>query len=59
MTSFDDETIRKELKAIDEDETVEVDSWEADFIESIFKWEGSLTARQAQVALDIIERYER
>lgn len=57
--TYDDETVRKGLKAIDDDETVEVESWEADFIESIFKWQGSLTARQAQTALDIIERYER
>ncbi len=59
MNQFDDATILKELHAIDEDETVEVQQWEADFIESIFNWKGTLTARQAQTALDIIERYER
>lgn len=32
---YDDETIRKELKAIDEDDTVTVESNEADFIENI------------------------
>jgi len=58
---YDDESIRKELKAIDEDETVTVQSNEADFIEQIlYKYPNStLTARQASWALDIIEKYER
>lgn len=58
---YDDETIRKELKAIDEDETVEVSSKEADFIESIlYKYpKSSLSAQQASWALNIIEKYER
>ena len=58
---YDDETIRKELKAIDEDDTVTVESKEADFIEQIlYKYPNStLTARQASWALDIIEKYER
>lgn len=60
MVNYDDDTIRKELAAIDNDETVEVDSWEADFIENIlFKWTGSLTANQARTAINIIEKYER
>jgi hypothetical protein len=58
--TYDDETIKKELKAIDEDDTVTVESWEANFIESIvYKQTYSLTARQTSTALDIIERYER
>jgi len=58
---YDDETIRKELKAIDEDETVEVTSAEADFIESVlYKYpRTSLSAQQTSWALNIIERYER
>ena len=58
---YDDETIRKELKAIDEDDTVTVESNEADFIENIlYKYPNStLSAQQASWALIIIEKYER
>ena len=58
---YDDETIRKELKAIDEDDTVTVESNEADFIENIlYKYPNStLSAQQASWALNIIEKYER
>lgn len=61
MNKFDDASIRKELKAIDEDETVEVTTVEATFIEQILYKEPtrSLSAKQASWALDIIERYER
>lgn len=59
--SYDDESIRKELKAIDEDDTVTVSSKEADFIESVlYKYpKSSLSAQQTSWALDIIKRYER
>lgn len=58
---YDDETIRKELKAIDEDDTVEVTSKEADFIENVlYKYpKSSLSAQQVSWALNIIEKYER
>ena len=58
---YDDETIRKELKAIDEDDTVTVESNEADFIENIlYKYpKSTLSAQQASWALNIIEKYER
>jgi hypothetical protein len=59
--AYDDETIRKELKAIDEDQIVEVSAWEADFIENVlYKYANrSLTAQQTATALNIIEKYER
>lgn len=58
---FDDESIRKELKAIDEDDTVEVTTEEANFIEQIvYKFPNTnLTARQTMWAANIIEKYER
>ena len=54
---YDDETIRRELKAIDEDDTVEVNSKEADFIENVlYKYpKSSLSAQQVSWALNIIE----
>lgn len=59
--SYDDASIRKELKAIDEDDTVTVSSKEADFIENVlYKYpKSSLSAQQTSWALDIIKRYER
>ena len=58
--TYDDETIKKLLTLIDEDETVEVTSQEADFIEQVlYKQTQPLTARQTQWAANIIEKYER
>lgn len=55
--SFDDESIKAGLRDIDNSD-IEIESWEADFIETIlFKWEGQLTARQTSTAADIIEKY--
>lgn len=58
---YDDESIRRDLKAIDEDETVTVNSKEADFIENVlYKYpKSSLSAQQVSWALNIIEKYER
>lgn len=56
---FDDESIKAELTEIDNDPTIDVESWEADFIETVlFKWEGQLTARQTSTAANIIEKYK-
>lgn len=60
MSRFDDKSIKEDLKAIDEDETVEVSSQEADFIEQVlYKQDYPLTAKQASYALNIIEKYQR
>ena len=59
--TYDDESVRRELKAIDEDDTVTVNSKEADFIESVvYKYPNtSLSAQQTSWALNIIKKYER
>lgn len=59
---FDDESIYKELEAIDKDETVEVTSAEASFLEDVLHKRDRtkpLSHKQASWALDIIEKYER
>jgi len=53
-----DEEIREELKAIDHNEDIEVDSWEAGFIENVvYKYKGPLSETQRKKALEIIDKY--
>lgn len=55
-----DDELREALKKIDEDETIEVTNWEAEFIESVvFRYDGFLSAKQMKVAERIVEKYER
>jgi hypothetical protein len=54
-----DTEIREELRLIDVNEDVTVDSWEADFIESIvYKYKGLLSEKQRRKAMKIIWKYE-
>lgn len=56
---LNDTEIREQLKAIDEDDDVDVTSWEADFIDSIvYQYKGWLTAPQRTTAIKIIEKYQ-
>lgn len=53
-----DEEIREGLKEIDENEDIDVDSWEAEFIENVvYKYQGPLSEKQRAKAEEIIERY--
>lgn len=52
-------TIKERLTKLDNREDIEVDSWEADFIENVlYKQEFPMSARQCCVALDMLEKYE-
>lgn len=54
-----DEEIREELRFVDTNPDVTVDSWEANFIESVvYKSEGPLSKKQRKKAEHIIEKYE-
>lgn len=53
-----DEELREELKAIDKNEDIDVDSWEAGFIENVvYKYKGPLTEAQRTKAEQIVEKY--
>lgn len=53
-----DEELREELRLLDTNEDVTVDSWEADFIESVvYKYKGPLSESQRKKAEQIIEKY--
>lgn len=53
-----DAELREELKAIDTDEDIVVDSWEASFIENVvYKYKGPLSEGQRAKAEQIIEKY--
>lgn len=54
------QTIVEALKEIDDDESVDVTEWEADFIENVvFKWDGPLSKSQVITAENIIDKYGR
>lgn len=54
-----DDTIRDVLKEIDEDEDIDVNEWEAGFIESIvFRYTGPLSDAQREKALQLIDKYD-
>lgn len=56
---MDDEAIRNSLRDIDEDEDINVSSWEAGFLDSVlYKYEGPLSEAQRKIANQIIEKYE-
>ena len=53
-----DDKLREQLREIDENEDLEVTSFEASFLESVlFKYSGPLSEKQRAVARDMIERY--
>lgn len=53
-----DEEIREELRFLDTNADVTVDSWEAGFIESVvYKYKGPLSESQRKKAEQIIEKY--
>ncbi len=53
-----DEELRDELTALDISEHVTVESWEADFIESVvFRYHGPLSEAQRKKAEQIVEKY--
>lgn len=53
-----DEELREELRALDQNEDIEMDSWEADFIENVvYKYKGPLSENQREKAEQIIEKY--
>jgi len=46
------------LKEIDEDEELEVSSWEACFLQTVLcDWEGDMTPRQRESAIQMCEKY--
>ena len=50
--------IKERLKELDEREDIEVNSWEADFIENVlYKQSFEMSARQCCTALDMLEKY--
>ena len=56
---MNDEELREELRFLDTNEDVTVDSWEAGFIETVaYKSKGPLSEKQRQKAEQIIEKYE-
>lgn len=56
---MNDEQIRNTLRDIDENEDIDVSSWEAEFIEGIvYDYEGPLSEAQRIKAKQIIEKYE-
>lgn len=53
-----DEEIRERLMEVDQDDDIEVTSWEADFLQNILgEWEGHLTPRQRESAEKILDKY--
>ena len=53
-----DEQLRGYLEEIDEDDEIEVDSFEANFLQTILcEWEGEMTEKQRGVAIRMCERY--
>lgn len=53
-----DEELRDELKALDQNEDIDMDSWEAGFIENVvYKYKGPLSEPQRAKAEQIIEKY--
>ncbi len=53
-----DEELREDLRFIDVDPDVTVDSWEATFIENVaYKSKGPLSDSQRKTAEKIIEKY--
>lgn len=53
-----DADIIEELREIDMNEDIELNSWEADFMENmLYKWEGPLTQQQRTKAEEITGRY--
>jgi len=53
-----DQEIREALKRIDEDDSIDVTSWEAGFIETVvYKFRGALSPKQRDAAEKIIEKY--
>ena len=53
-----DEELRDELLAIDINEDVTVETYEADFIENVvFRYHGPLSDKQREKAAEIIEKY--
>jgi len=53
-----DAEIRERLRAIDESDMVDVDSWEAGFIKSMVYAFVQMSEKQRAIALEMIERYE-
>jgi len=54
-----DAEIRERLQDIDEDDDIDVSSWEAGFIESVvYRYKGPLSDAQREKARQIIEKYE-
>lgn len=45
------------LREIDENEDISVSSWEANFLDSVFKWDGELTDKQRAKSIEIITKY--
>lgn len=57
-SKLSDAELRKCLKQIDEDDAIDVTSWEADFIEHVvYKYGGALSDKQRASASKIIDRY--
>ncbi len=53
-----DEELREELRDLDVSEHVEMDSYEADFIENVvYRQKGPLTEKQRKKAEQILEKY--
>ena len=56
--TYDDDSVKQLLTEIDNDETITVSQWEADFLETVlFKQTFPLTVNQTRCALNIIEKY--
>lgn len=53
-----DEELRETLRDIDQADEIDVDSWEADFIENVlYKYKGPLSDAQREKAQEIIDKY--
>lgn len=53
-----DEELREALRDIDQAEEIDVDSWEADFIENVlYRYKGPLSDAQREKAQEIIDKY--
>jgi len=52
-----DRDIVDALRELDESEDIDVSSWEANFLDSVFKWDGELTDRQREKSIEIIKKY--
>lgn len=58
MTRDEDEELRHELKKVDEDSSIDVTRWEADFLESVLHQQvGALSEKQRDAAKKIIRKY--